>query len=118
MQQLILADIPVNGKLRKVIMQAAKNGFFYVLDRLTGQFISGQPYARVSWARGLDPKTGRPIINREAYYKFDAIPLTPGVGGGHNWSPMSFNPVTGLVYFSATIAGDYEYLADKDFRLG
>ena len=62
-QQMMLADLTINGKPRKVIMQASKNGFFYVLDRVTGEFISAQPYAKVNWAKGVDPKTGRPIVN-------------------------------------------------------
>ena len=67
-QQMMLADLTINGKQRKVIMQASKNGFFYVLDRVTGEFISAQPYAKVNWAKGVDPKTGRPIVNPEARY--------------------------------------------------
>jgi PQQ-dependent dehydrogenase (methanol/ethanol family) len=97
-QQLILADVKINGRQRKVIMQAAKNGFFYVLDRITGSFISAQPFSQVTWAKGIDPDTGRPIINPEAMYGRNAVTVTPGPTGAHNWSPMSFNPVTGLVY--------------------
>src|SRR5207253_5672588 len=70
-QQMTLADLPINGRTRKVIMQANKNGFFYVLDRITGEFISAQPFSRVSWAKGIDPKTGRPIINPEVMYGKD-----------------------------------------------
>src|SRR3989442_16024944 len=62
-QHLMLADIRINGRNRKLIMQVNKNGYFYVLDRITGEFISGEPVAPVSWASGLDPKTGRPKIN-------------------------------------------------------
>jgi len=97
---MILADLKINGKPRKVIMQANKNGFFYVLDRITGEFISGQPFSRVTWAKGIDQKTGRPIINTEVKYGKDPVPVSPGGGGAHNWSPMSFNPNTGLVYAS------------------
>ena len=64
-QQLTLADLTINGRRRRVIMQANKNGFFYVLDRATGQFISGKPFSRVTWARGLDVQSGRPIENPE-----------------------------------------------------
>ena len=94
-QQLILADLTINGRPRKVIMQANKNAFYYVIDRLTGQFISAQPFSKVTWAKGIDPKTGRPIVNPEAYYGTEAIAISPGGGGAHNWSPMSFNPVHG-----------------------
>jgi quinohemoprotein ethanol dehydrogenase len=102
-QHMILADLEIDGRLRKVIMQAPKNGFFYVLDRATGEFISGQPYAKVTWAKGLDPKTGRPIENPEARYSTTGKPIVvmPGPGGAHNWHPMTFNPLTGLVYIPA-----------------
>jgi len=98
-QHLLLADIRIDGRDRKVIMQAPKNGFFYVLDRITGEFISAQPYANVSWAQGVDQKTGRPIVNPDAWYGPEGTPLSPGPGGSHNWAPMSYNPATGLVYF-------------------
>jgi len=80
-------------------MQAPKNGFFYVLDRRTGEFLSGTPYVAMNWATGIDQK-GRPIINPEARYGITGKPMlvTPGPLGGHNWQPMSFSPVTGLVY--------------------
>lgn len=100
-QQLMLADLTINGRLRKVIMQAPKDGFFYVLDRATGQFISGTPFVQVNWAKGFDEK-GRPMVNPEAFYGKDPITIYPTAGGAHNWSPMSFNPNTGLVYIPAT----------------
>ena len=101
-QHLLLADIRLDGRNRKVIMQAPKNGFFYVLDRITGEFISAQPYANVSWAQGIDQKTGRPITNPEAWYGPEGTTLSPGPGGAHNWAPMSYNPATGLVYLPAS----------------
>ncbi len=102
-QHMILAELPIEGVLRKVIMQAPKNGFFYVLDRETGEFISAEAYVPVSWAEGIDPETGRPILNGSADYE-DALALvTPLYLGGHNWQPMSFNPVTGLVYIPAQV---------------
>ena len=70
-QHLILADLPIDGRTRKVIMQANKNAFYYVIDRVTGQFISAQPFSQVTWAKGIDPKTGRPIVNPEALYGTD-----------------------------------------------
>jgi PQQ-dependent dehydrogenase (methanol/ethanol family) len=99
-QHMILADLTIDGRARKVIMQAPKNGFFYVLDRATGEFISGAAYSKVTWADGLDPKTGRPKIKPEALYSTTGKPLViqPGPGGAHNWHPMSFSPRTGLVY--------------------
>jgi PQQ-dependent dehydrogenase (methanol/ethanol family) len=115
-QQMILADLNINGKVRKVIMQANKNGFFYVLDRLTGEFISAQPFSRVTWAKGIDPKTGRPIINPEVKYGKDPVPVSPGGGGAHNWSPMSYNPQTGLVYIPTRGWDTFSYAADYDFK--
>ena len=114
-QQLTLANLTIDGKPRKVIMQASKNGFFYVLDRLTGAFISGQPFARVTWAKGLEPGTGRPIVNPEAEYGRDAVELFPNQVGAHASSTMSFNPNTGLVYFTATIDGGSNYAVSPDF---
>ncbi|HEV3330596.1 MAG TPA: PQQ-dependent dehydrogenase, methanol/ethanol family [Bryobacteraceae bacterium] len=102
-QQLMLADINVNGRPRKVLMQAAKNGFFYVLDRVTGEFLSAKPFAQVNWARGFN-ETGRPLINPEAFYDKDPVTIYPTAGGAHNWSPMSFSPLTGLVYIPTTYA--------------
>ena len=90
-------------------MQASKNGFFYVLDRVTGEFISAEPYAKVNWAKGIDPKTGRPIVNPEARYGHEPVTIFPSAGGAHNWSPMSFNPATGLVYISGNTASSWTF---------
>jgi quinohemoprotein ethanol dehydrogenase len=114
-QQLVIADITVKGKPRKVIMQANKDGFYYVLDRVSGQFISGQPFTEVTWAKGLDEATGRPIVNPEARYGADTITIVPGPGGGHNWSPMSFNPTTGLVYIPTSTFSSMNYAVDQNF---
>jgi len=114
-QQMILADLTIDGKPRKVIMQANKNGFYYVLDRVTGQFISAQPFSKVTWAKGIDQKTGRPMVNPEAHYGTEAITISPGGGGAHNWSPMSFNPVTGLTYIPTSTANNFTYAAEEIF---
>jgi quinohemoprotein ethanol dehydrogenase len=93
-----LATLVIDGKPRKVLMQAPKNGFFYVIDRTNGQFIGASQFAdKVTWATGIDPKTGRPIEAPNADYKTPQV-LWPGVLGAHNWAPMSFNAATGLVY--------------------
>ena len=105
---LFLASIvAIDGRARKVLMQAPKNGFFYVLDRATGEFISGTPYVNVTWANGLDPKSGRPIEKPEARYSAAGKPalVAPGPLGGHNWQPMSYSPATGLVYVPALDGG-------------
>ena len=98
---MILADLPIGGVTRKVIIQAPKNGFFYVLDRETGKLISAKPYAVVTWAKGIDQTTGRPIENPAARYNGGSAVVMPSETGGHNWQPMAFDPATGLVYIPA-----------------
>jgi len=97
-QHMILADIEIGGRLRKVLMQAPKNGFFYVLDRATGELISAEKIVPINWATGIDKATGRPIENPEARYGVTPVMVSPGAGGAHNWNPMAFSPLTGLVY--------------------
>ncbi len=105
-QQIMVADVPVNGKPQHVIMHAPKNGFFYTLDAATGKFISGKAFAAVTWAKGLDPVTGRPDVNPEARYELTGKPFVgmPGAIGAHSWTPMSYSPKTGLVYIPANQA--------------
>jgi len=116
-QGFILTDLTINGRQRKVLMQANKDGFYYVLDRITGAFISAQPFALVTWAKGIDPETGRPIINPEAHYdqNGETVTLAPGPGGAHNWSPMSFNPATGLVYIPTSTNSTNTFALDPNF---
>jgi quinohemoprotein ethanol dehydrogenase len=114
-QQMILADLNINGRTRKVIMQANKNAFYYVIDRITGQFISAQPFSQATWAKGIDQKTGRPIVNPEVNYGAEGVPVTPGGGGAHNWSPMAFNPNTGLVYIPTSTLNTFTYAASATF---
>ena len=116
-QHLMLADININGRQRKVIMQANKNGFYYVIDRITGAFISAQPFSQVTWAKGIDQETGRPIVNPEAHYdqNDETVTLAPGPGGAHNWSPMSFNPSAGLVYIPTSTSSSYTFTEVPDF---
>jgi len=122
-QPLVQADLTIGGRARKVIMQANKNGFFYVLDRETGEFISGTAFVSgVTWASGLDPKTGRPIESHSGYQGFDAVIVSPSPDGAHNWNPMAFSPATGLVYLPAKIGTEalhapdpgWKYNPDKD----
>lgn len=99
-QPMILADIKIAGKPRKVILHAPKNGFFFVLDRTNGKFISAKNFVPVNWASGYD-KNGKPMniaAARDGSKPHDAV---PGPYGAHNWHPMSFNPQTGLVYLPA-----------------
>jgi len=98
---LILAQLKIAGRTRQVILHAPKDGFFYVLDRRTGTLISARNYVPNAWASRVDLKTGRPVINRAAFLSVKPYLLTPGYGGGHNWNPMSFSPVTHLAYIPA-----------------
>lgn len=127
-QHMILADIEIDGAKRKVLMQAPKNGFFYILDRETGVVISANNFVPVNWADGVDLETGRPKIKPEAYYNRSESGVflgTPGFLGAHNWQPMSFNPDSGLVYIPAQtvttpyIAPEGEYnLSHATINLG
>jgi quinohemoprotein ethanol dehydrogenase len=115
-QQLMLLDLNINGRMRKVIMQAAKNGFFYLLDRVTGEFLSAQPFVKVSWALSIG-EDGRPVVNPAAYYDQDPISIYPTGGGAHNWAPMSYNPNTGLVYIPASYQS-FPYQAQAEYKPG
>lgn len=113
---IILADLKIDGQTRKVLMQAPKNGFFYVIDRTNGKLISAKPFAVVNWATGIDMKTGRPIENPAARYKDKMAVVMPREAGAHNWQPMAYNPETGLVYIpSADGAAIFSPQGDKDF---
>lgn len=112
---LMLAEFPVNGRARKVIMHAPKDGFFYVLDRLTGELLSAEPWITVNWASGVNLKTGRPVINPEAYYGNDSVAVMPGPIGGHVWPPWSYNPTTGLVYIPSLIGQAFSFASDPKF---
>lgn len=105
-QTIILADIDWRGEKRKVLMQAPKAGFFYILDRATGKLLSAEPYAKkVSWASHYDMETGRPVeIEGQDYAEAPAMVYPIGIGA-HNWHPMSYNPNTGLIYIPAQHIG-------------
>jgi len=96
--KLILTSLEIGGKIRPVLMQASKNGFFYVLDRRTGEFLSGNAYARVNWTRGLDARSHRPIPSAAGDWSKVPKLLYPAATGSHGWQPMSYSPKTGLVY--------------------
>jgi PQQ-dependent dehydrogenase (methanol/ethanol family) len=116
-QHIMLADLTIDGKPRKVLMQAPKNGFFYVIDRTNGELISADAYSSpINWASHIDMQTGRPVEKPEARV-FDGKHISlPSNAGAHNWPPMSYNPETGLVYIP-TIIFPVAFLApteDKD----
>ncbi|HWL63961.1 MAG TPA: PQQ-dependent dehydrogenase, methanol/ethanol family [Steroidobacteraceae bacterium] len=98
-QSIVQADLTIEGRQRKVLMHAPKNGFFYVIDRATGELISAKNHVPVNWTTGIDKATGRPTINPEAHAGTDPVLVTPGPGGAHNWFPMAYSPETGLAYF-------------------
>ena len=116
-QHMILADLTIGGKPRKVIMQAPKNGFFYVLDRKTGELLSAKNFVAINWATGVDMKTGRPIENPDSrYYNTGKTwNANPGPSGAHSWHPMAFSPKTGLVYIPAQEI-PFPYTPDNDFK--
>lgn len=116
-QHIMLADLPIGGKTRKVLMQAPKNGFFYVLDRATGELLSAKNYTYVNWATGIDMKTGRPIENPEARYDKTGKPFVtvPGASGAHSWQPMAFDARSKLVFIPLIEAG-LPYIPAKDWK--
>lgn len=105
-QSIILADLELDGQLRKVLMQAPKNGFFYVLDRATGELLSANNYVPVNWATGIDMQTGRPKeVPSARYYKTGKpVLMLPAATGGHNWHPMAYSPEEQLAYIPAMMA--------------
>jgi len=115
-QPLMLTELVIDGVERKVIMQAPKNGFFYVLDRLTGELLSAEPYAEVTWATGVSRETGRPIETPQARYKDFVTTVSPGPGGAHNWHPMSYSPITGLVYIPTQQGSRFNYVSEPGFE--
>jgi quinohemoprotein ethanol dehydrogenase len=119
-QQIILTQLEIKGKKREVLMQAPKNGFFYVLDRNTGELLSAEPYVYVNWASKVDMKTGRPVETPNARYIKTNEQIYPSPYGAHNWQPMAFNPKTKLVYIPAReqsmmYGNEKDFVYDKDY---
>ena len=115
--QITLADLTIGGKQRHVALHAPKNGYFYVLDAKTGEFISAGSFAEQNWTTGIDAKTGRPQIAEAARYEKtgETFVSMPGALGAHSWQPMSFSPKTGLVYIPVNNAA-FPYAAAKDWK--
>jgi quinohemoprotein ethanol dehydrogenase len=108
---ITLATLKIDGKPRKVLLQAPKNGFFYVIDRTDGKLISAQKYGKVTWADHIDLATGRPVEFPAARYPNGEAFVSPASSGAHSWPPQSFNSKTGLVYIpTLSIPG---YFNDK-----
>ena len=118
-QQLVLAELEIDDEPRSVIMQAPKNGFFYVLDRITGELLSADPFAHITWASHVDMATGRPVESKYAdYQKFGPTYIWPSPYGAHNWQPMSFSPKTGLMYIPVqNIPGFFSAQEAVEYRL-
>jgi len=107
-QDMILADLKIAGRARKVLLHAPKNGFFYVVDRQSGKLVSVAPYVPgINWAKSLDPVSGRPDVNPAAHYGDAPFMGHPGEGGAHGWQPFAYSPKTGLVYFPASESSTY-----------
>jgi PQQ-dependent dehydrogenase (methanol/ethanol family) len=113
-QHLVLADIEIEDQPRQVIMQVNKNGFFYVLDRITGEFISAEAVALINWATGIDPETGIPDIHPDAHYTAErGVTVYPVQA--HNTAQMSFSPDTGLVYVPIAPSNSFNFTAVEEF---
>jgi alcohol dehydrogenase (cytochrome c)/quinohemoprotein ethanol dehydrogenase len=120
-QPMMLLDLTIEGRQRAVIVQAPKNGFFYVLDRITGEFISASAFADdLTWASGVDPETGRPIETPEARYGMNrrGAWLSPGPGGAANWRPFAWNPATQLVYLPMQNNQSWYDMVEVDYQPG
>jgi quinohemoprotein ethanol dehydrogenase len=115
-QPMILADLKIAGAARKVILHAPKNGFFFIIDRTNGKFISAKNFVDVNWATGYD-KDGRPLETPEARVVDRPREVIPSAYGAHNWHPMSFNPMTGLVYLPVQNIG-VNLMDNKNWTFG
>jgi quinohemoprotein ethanol dehydrogenase len=105
-QKLVLADIDLGGRNRKVVMQAAKNGFYYVLDRQSGELLSAHNFAVATWTKGIDAKTGRPIPNPAADYDRGPALVFPSESGAHSWQPMAYDGGRGLTFIPVIESGN------------
>lgn len=114
-QPIILADLSLDGAPRKVMMQAPKNGYFYVIDRKDGALVSAKGFVPQTWTTGIDMATGRPIEADNARFTKGTFVALPSALGAHNWHPMAFSPKTGLVYLPAQEV-PFAYLADAGFK--
>jgi quinohemoprotein ethanol dehydrogenase len=117
---IVLADLDVDGESRKALLIAPKNGFFYALDRNTGELLTAGKYARVNWAEGINPETGRPIVTPEARFwelpEGETMALWPNMWGAHSWNPMAWHPGLGLAYVPVVdVPSVVTHLGDGDY---
>ncbi|MGJ4906398.1 methanol/ethanol family PQQ-dependent dehydrogenase [Bradyrhizobium sp. HKCCYLS2033] len=118
--EMVLADMNVEGKQTKVLMNANRNGFFYVLDRTNGKLLAANPYVKVNWASSIDLKTGKPVetdVTRDAR-EGKKVTVYPSILGGKNWEPMSFNPQTGLAYANTLVFGGHYKTEPATYKAG
>jgi alcohol dehydrogenase (cytochrome c) len=118
--EMVLAEMNVHGKPTKVLMDANRNGFFYVLDRVNGKLLAANPYVKVNWASGIDTETGRPIetdVSAKARAG-EKVVLWPSILGGKNWEPMSYDPKTGLAYANTLNIGGHYKAISADYKAG
>lgn len=114
-QHIVLTDIVLDGKPRKVLLQAPKNGFLYMLDRVSGELLAADPYISLNWASHVDLESGRPVEVEQGDYRSQPRKVIPGPQGGHNWQPMSLSDNTGLLYIPAQVTGMW-YMNDEGFE--
>ncbi len=112
-QTPVLIDGEINGQPRKLVAQASRNGWFFVLDRKTGKNYASSEFVKTNWAKGVDAK-GQPIPNEAKEPHTDGALVSPNQGGAANWPPPSFSPQTGLFYINATRAFSIYYIFDDD----
>ena len=118
-ESMVLTELNINDKLRKVLIQAPKNGFFYVLDRATGELLSAEKYIPLNWASHVDMATGRPVEYPFAHYQNQGRLIVPGPSGGHSWHPMAYSPQTALAYIPAlTVPGYYNHNRAYSYQPG
>jgi alcohol dehydrogenase (cytochrome c) len=118
--EMVLADMNIEGKPTKVLMDANRNGFFYVLDRTNGKLLTANPYVKVNWATGVDLKTGKPIetdVTKDAR-EGKKVTVFPSILGGKNWEPMSFNPQTGIAYANTLAFGGHYKTEPVTYKAG
>ena len=116
---MILVDREIDGKMRKLLLHAPKNGLFYVIDRRNGKLISATKFAQINWLKGIDPATGRATVDRETVdYRNGPKLVFPSVIGAHSWPPMAYSPRTGLVYLPTLEAGNiiYDITPERGYR--
>jgi alcohol dehydrogenase (cytochrome c) len=118
--ELVLADVPINGQTTPIYMKADRDGFFFVANRDTGKLLSAEPFVPVNWAKGFDVKADRPIEDPAKRPRLDykATDICPSWVGGKNWQPISFNPMTGLAYIDGNNTCQDMKLTDVTYRRG